>query len=99
MYDSDRGIEEMLHRLGPQFVDAQDDDESFASSSSEEHDSGSLGDDELYSRDEEDQPTTTINVEWLADQMRTFVDLNPEWEDAIGRFASQLARADDSDLP
>jgi hypothetical protein len=88
MYDSDRGIEEMLHRLGPQFRTDQEDDADF--------DSDSLEEDDSYSIEKENQPTTTINVEWLAEQMRTFVDLNPQWEDAIGRFASQLARADDS---
>jgi hypothetical protein len=55
MYDSDRGIEELLQRLA---------DEKLA-------------------------------VEWLADQMRTFVDLYPEWEDAVGRLASFLARQSD----
>jgi metallo-beta-lactamase family protein len=37
----------------------------------------------------------TISVEWLADQMRTFVDQHPAWEDAIGRFAVFLARDED----
>ena len=55
MYDSDRGIEELLTR-----------------------------------RDGED-----FSVEWLADQMRAFVDAHPSWEDAIGRFAVYLARDDD----
>lgn len=55
MYDSDRGIEELLTR-----------------------------------RDGE-----TVSIEWLATQMRSFVDAHPAWEDAIGRFAVQLARDDD----
>jgi hypothetical protein len=33
---------------------------------------------------------------WLAAKMRTFVDTNPEFEDAIDRLATHLAR-DDSD--
>lgn len=55
MYDSDRGIEELLTR-----------------------------------REDE-----TVSVEWLADQMRAFVDQHPAWEDAIGRFAVYLARDED----
>ena len=40
---------------------------------------------------------------WLAERMRDFVDLNPEFETAIDRLASWLARTDadsdaDSDL-
>jgi len=33
----------------------------------------------------------------LAEQLRTFVDLNPEFELAVDRFATWLARADDED--
>lgn len=36
-----------------------------------------------------------ITVAWLADQLRTFVDLNPEFETPMERFATWLARADD----
>ncbi len=57
MYDSDRGIEELLQRRG--------DDE--------------------------------VSMEWLAAQMRLFVDLHPTWEDAVGRFAVFLARDTDDD--
>lgn len=57
MYDSDRGIEELLAR-----------------------------------REGED-----LSVEWLAAEMRTFVDLHPTWEDAIGRFAVFLARDEDDE--
>jgi hypothetical protein len=39
-----------------------------------------------------------VSVEWLADRLRTFVDLNPAFEDAVERLASFLAR-DDSDDP
>jgi hypothetical protein len=37
-----------------------------------------------------------VSVEWLADRLRTFVDLNPAFEDAVERIASFLAR-DDAD--
>lgn len=38
-----------------------------------------------------------VSMEWLAEQMRTFVDLNPEFETAIERLATWLARMDDED--
>lgn len=34
-------------------------------------------------------------TDYLAAQMRVFVDTHPEFEDAIDRFATQLARDDD----
>jgi hypothetical protein len=36
----------------------------------------------------------TVSVEWLADRLRTFVDLNPTFEDAVERVATFLARDD-----
>ena len=39
----------------------------------------------------------TVSVEWLADRLRTFVDLNPTFEDAVERIASFLARDDAGD--
>jgi hypothetical protein len=39
----------------------------------------------------------TVSVEWLADRLRTFVDLNPTFEDAVERVASFLARDDADD--
>ena len=36
----------------------------------------------------------TVSVEWLADRLRAFVDLNPAFEDAVERVASFLARDD-----
>jgi hypothetical protein len=40
-----------------------------------------------------------VSVEWLAERLRTFVDLNPSFEDAVERIASFLARDDaDDDL-
>jgi hypothetical protein len=52
------------------------------------------GIEELAERRGEEQ----VSVEWLADRLRTFVDLNPAFEDAVERLASFLAR-DDSDDP
>jgi hypothetical protein len=39
-----------------------------------------------------------VSVEWLADRLRAFVDLNPAFEDAVERIASFLARDDADDL-
>ncbi len=50
------------------------------------------GIEELVERRGEEQ----VAVEWLADRLRTFVDLNPAFEDAVERLASFLAR-DDAD--
>lgn len=36
-----------------------------------------------------------VSLEWLAEQLRTFVDLNPEFEIPVERLASWLARLDD----
>lgn len=36
-----------------------------------------------------------VRLDWLADRLRTFVDLNPEYEDPIDRLATWLARLDD----
>ena len=38
-----------------------------------------------------------VSMEWLADRLRTFVDLNPEFETSIERLATWLARLDDED--
>ena len=38
-----------------------------------------------------------VSLDWLAEQLRTFVDLNPEFEVPIERLATFLARADDED--
>ena len=55
MYDTDRGIEELVARRGGE----------------------------------------EVTLEWLAGQLVTFVDLHPEFETAVDRLASWLARADD----
>ena len=39
----------------------------------------------------------TVSVEWLAVRLRTFVDLNPAFENAVERVASFLARDDADD--
>ncbi|MGA8044651.1 MAG: DUF6104 family protein [Dermatophilaceae bacterium] len=38
-----------------------------------------------------------ITLAWLADQLRTFVDVHPEFETAVERLATWLARSDDLD--
>lgn len=52
------------------------------------------GIEELVERRGEEQ----VSVEWLADRLRTFVDLNPGFENAVDRVASFLARDDADDL-
>jgi hypothetical protein len=37
----------------------------------------------------------TVTLAWLADRLRTFVDLNPDFEVPVERLATWLARADD----
>lgn len=49
------------------------------------------GIEELAQRRGEEQ----VRVDWLAEQFRAFVDLNPEFEVPIERFATWLARLDD----
>jgi hypothetical protein len=36
-----------------------------------------------------------VTLAWLADQLQAFVDVNPDFETAIERFATWLARTDD----
>ncbi len=38
-----------------------------------------------------------VSLAWLAQRLRDFVDLNPEFEVAVERLATWLARADDED--
>ncbi|SDQ40659.1 DUF6104 family protein [Thermostaphylospora chromogena] len=38
-----------------------------------------------------------VTMEWLAERLREFVDLNPEFETPIERLATWLARLDDED--
>ncbi|HEY7102833.1 MAG TPA: DUF6104 family protein [Mycobacteriales bacterium] len=39
-----------------------------------------------------------VTLAWLADRLQTFVDLNPEFETAVERLATWLARTDEDDL-
>jgi hypothetical protein len=39
----------------------------------------------------------TVTLEWIAEQLRTFVDNHPEFETPIERFATWLARNDEDD--
>lgn len=39
----------------------------------------------------------SVTLDWLAERLRDFVDLNPEFEIAMERFATWLARADDEE--
>jgi hypothetical protein len=39
-----------------------------------------------------------VTLAWLADRLQAFVDLNPEFETAVDRLATWLARAADADL-
>jgi hypothetical protein len=39
-----------------------------------------------------------LDVEWIAERLRAFVDLNPQFEDAVERVATFLARDDEDDL-
>lgn len=38
-----------------------------------------------------------VSLAWVAQRLQNFVDLNPEFETAVERFATWLARADDED--
>ncbi|MDE3720953.1 MULTISPECIES: DUF6104 family protein [Nocardiopsis] len=38
-----------------------------------------------------------VSFAWLAEQLRTFTDVNPEFETPIDRLATWLARLDDED--
>jgi hypothetical protein len=39
----------------------------------------------------------SVSLTWVAEQLRMFVDLNPDFEIPIERFATWLARLDDED--
>jgi hypothetical protein len=51
------------------------------------------GIEELETRKGDDE----VSLAWLAEQLRVFVDLNPEFEVGIERLATWLARLDDED--
>jgi hypothetical protein len=48
------------------------------------------GIEELFERRGEEQ----VSMAWLAERLRDFVDLNPEFETAVDRLAKWLARLD-----
>jgi hypothetical protein len=51
------------------------------------------GIEELESRRGEEE----VSFLWLAERLRTFVDLNPEFETPVERLAVWLARLDDEE--
>ena len=51
------------------------------------------GIEELVARRGEEE----VSVEWLAERLRTFVDLFPQFEVPVERLATWLARLDDDD--
>jgi hypothetical protein len=38
-----------------------------------------------------------VSLAWVADQLQAFVDVHPEFETAVVRLATWLARGDDPD--
>jgi hypothetical protein len=38
-----------------------------------------------------------VSLSWLADRLRSFVDAHPEFETAVDRLATWLARDDEDD--
>ena len=40
----------------------------------------------------------SVTLAWLAARLQTFVDLNPDFETAVERLATWLARDDEDDL-
>lgn len=38
-----------------------------------------------------------VSLDWLAEQLRIFVDLHPEFETAIERLATWMARLDEEE--
>lgn len=51
------------------------------------------GIEELVTRRGEEQ----VSLAWLADRLLAFVDLHPEFETPVDRFATWLARDDEDD--
>jgi hypothetical protein len=51
------------------------------------------GIDELAARRGEED----VSLAWVAERLRAFVDLNPEFEIPVERLATWLARLDDDD--
>jgi hypothetical protein len=38
-----------------------------------------------------------VTIEWVAERLRDFIDLNPEFETPVDRLATWLARFDDDE--
>jgi len=51
------------------------------------------GIEELQQRRGDDQ----VSLDWLAERLREFTDLHPQFDSAVDRLATWLARLDDSD--
>jgi hypothetical protein len=51
------------------------------------------GIEELQTRRGEEE----VSLDWLADRLQEFVDLNPEFEVPVERLATWLARLDDDE--
>ncbi len=51
------------------------------------------GIEELEKRRGDDQ----VSLAWLAERLRDFVNLNPDFDTAVDRLATWLARTDDED--
>jgi len=51
------------------------------------------GIEELASRRADEE----VTLDWLAERLREFVDLNPEFETPVERLATWLARLDDEE--
>ena len=47
---------------------------------------------------EERRGEEEVTLAWLADRLRAFVDLNPDFETAVERLATFLARDDSDDI-
>jgi len=43
------------------------------------------------------RPDDEVSLGWLAERLREFVDLNPEFEIPVERLATWLARLDDDE--
>ncbi|MGH3713304.1 MAG: DUF6104 family protein [Micromonosporaceae bacterium] len=44
---------------------------------------------------EERRGEETVSLSWVAERLRDFVDMNPEFETPVERLATWLARLDD----
>lgn len=51
------------------------------------------GIEELQQRRGDDQ----VSLDWLAERLREFTDLHPQFDSAVDRLATWLARLDDAD--